>query len=230
MLKNSLFGAAAIVGAIAVLVAMFLDLPMLLTAEDVNVNAGLIISAIAAIGTVGTLLWAVLNGLAVRREADADRRAATAEKQLEQARRVCGWVTSLGSQPMGSPSPNAQRVRLSNSSQEPVHGLVAYLLWVQGHGASTGEAMQRSGQEAPRMRAMVQILPPGNFQLTLSGPLDTPMQGRLGLEVAFTDSAGRHWVRRVPSGQLERLATPPIDYYAVERPLPPYHDPEPWRP
>jgi hypothetical protein len=184
MPNRSLFTAAAIVGAIAVLVAVFLDLPMLLTAEGIDVNAGLIISAVAAVGTVGTLLWAVVNGLELRRQADADRREATAEKQMEQARRVCGWATTVGSQPMGSPTRNAHGVRLSNSSPEPVHGLVAYLVWVQGHGAGTGEEMQRRSQERRRMRAMVQILPPGNFQLRLDGPLDSPMQGRLGPEVA----------------------------------------------
>jgi hypothetical protein len=31
------------------------------------------------------------------------------------------------------------------------------------------------------------------------------MQGRIGVEVAFTDGAGRHWVRRAPTGSLEPL-------------------------
>jgi len=49
------------------------------------------------------------------------------------------------------------------------------------------------------------------------------MQGRLGLEVAFTDGAGRHWVRRVPSGDLELLEVAPVEHYGIGRPLPPYN-------
>jgi len=234
MPNGSLFTAAAIVGAIAVLAAVFLDLPILLTAGGIDVNAGLIISGAAAVGTVGTLLWAVFNGLELRRQTDADRREATAirheanaEKQVEQARRVCGWATSLGSQPMGGPRPYAHRIRFSNSSAEPVHGLVAYLVWVQGAGPRTGEEMQSHDAYYRSRRVIVQILPPGNYVLTLDGPTNMVPQGRLGLEVAFTDSAGRHWVRRVPSGELERLDAPPVKHYGIPIPLPPYDEPEP---
>jgi hypothetical protein len=154
----------------------------------------------------------------------------TLKKQLDQARRVCGWATPLAQlspTPGGGSRPYAQQLHLSNSSPEPVYELVAYLVWVQWAAARTGEEMEgRDG--AWMMRAIVQVLPPGNFRLTLSGPTNTPMQGRLGVEVAFTDAAGRHWVRRVPSGNLERLDATPVKHYRIPRPLPPYDDPEPW--
>jgi hypothetical protein len=48
---------AVVVWAVAALVGVFFGLPMLL----IDVNAGLIISGAAGVGTVGTLIWAVLN-------------------------------------------------------------------------------------------------------------------------------------------------------------------------
>jgi hypothetical protein len=52
---------AVVVWAVAAVVGVFLGLPMLLTVKGIDVNAGLIISGAAAVGTVGTLIWAVLN-------------------------------------------------------------------------------------------------------------------------------------------------------------------------
>ena len=150
MSTRYLLPVAIIVCSVAVLIAMFVGLPMLLTAEGVNVNGGLIISGFAAVGTVGTLIWAVVNGVELRRQADADRRQAAAirneaniEKRLDQARRVCGWATPQGQLPQTQrgPRPQAQRLQFSNSSAEPVHELVAYLVWVQGSGPHTGEEM-----------------------------------------------------------------------------------------
>src|SRR5271170_2798746 len=95
---RSLVAVAAVVWAVAAVVAVFVGLPVLLTVEGIDVNASVIIGGLAAVGTVGTLVWAVVNGLELRRQADADRRQAAAvrheaniEERLDQARRVCGW-------------------------------------------------------------------------------------------------------------------------------------------
>jgi len=127
---------------------------------------------LAAVGTVGTLAWAVANGLSLtkravadRRQADEIRNQANIEKRLDEARRVCGWATGLAQLPQTQrgPRPSPQRLQFSNSSPGPVHELVAYLVWVQGGGAArTGEEMQRRGDVA-RMRAIVQVFPPGNL-------------------------------------------------------------------
>jgi hypothetical protein len=54
------------------------------------------------------------------------------------------------------------------------------------------------------------------------------MQGRLGVEVAFTDGAGRHWVRRAPTGNLGSLEAAPVEHYNIGRPLGTYTKIEPW--
>lgn len=94
-----------------------------------------------------------------------------------------------------------------------MYEVVVYLVWVQGSAPHTGEATEAhyrgelNGAQGGiwRMRAIVQALPPGNYQFDLAGPTNSPMQGRIGVEVAFTDGAGRHWVRRAPTGSLEPL-------------------------
>ncbi len=229
--NRSLVAIAVGVWSVAVLLGMFVGLPTLLTLNGIGVNAGLIIEGATAVGTVGTLIWAVVNGLNLRRQADYDRRQADVERRLDQARRVCGWATAVGQLPQkttgGGPRLYSHRLNLSNSSPEPVHELVAYLVWVQGSGPRTGEEME-AFSEVMRMRAIIQVLPPGNFSLILDGPSNAPMQGRLGVEIAFTDGAGRHWVRRVPSAKLESLDIAPVEHYKIGRPLPPYDQAIPW--
>lgn len=166
------------------------------------------------------------------------RNEATIEKRLDQARRVSAWAVAFEQEPEGlfpdtyGRVPYARKVNLTNSSTEAVYELVVYLVWVQGAAPHTGEELQaRSGGGKGgifRRRAIVQILPPGNYWLKLAGPTNTPMQGRLGVEVAFTDGAGRHWVRRVPSGNLESLDSTPVRHYGIGFPLPTYTKLEPW--
>jgi hypothetical protein len=223
-----IYTAAVVVAAIAVLVGVFVGIPLLLTAEGIDVNAGLIIGGAAALGTVGTLFWAVFNGLELRRQADGDRRQANAEKVLDQARRVSAWAEVLKEPDF----PYARRLNLTNSSAEPIYEVVVYLVWVQGSAPGTGEAIEShyrpSRGDISRVRAIVQVLPPGNYWLKVPGPTNSPMQGRLGVEVAFTDGAGRHWVRRVPTGNLQRLDATPVQHYGIGRTLPKYDLIKPW--
>lgn len=143
------------------------------------------------------------------------------------ARRVCGWATQVGQLPGdGDRNPYRQQLHFSNTSLEPVYGLVAYLVWVQGAASRTGEETERSG-EAGRMRAIVQVLPTGRFRLSVEGPDNWVQAGQLGLEIAFTDPEGRHWVRRVPSGNLAPLSAAPIEHYQISLPLT-YNDIEPF--
>lgn len=241
MSDRVLFTVATVVALVATLVGVLLDVPLYLADQGVNVNAQLIITGIAAFGTVGTLTWAVINGLDLRRRADADSREAdrvrdeaNIEKRLGQARRISAWSVPLD----GDLPPefrylehvnDPRQVNLTNSSTEAVYNVVAYLVWMQGAAPRTAEEIAKYS-EGHRMRAIVQVLPPGNYKLVLPGPSNHPMQGQghLGLEIAFTDGAGRHWIRRAASGALKSLDTDPITHFGINRPLPPYNKIEPW--
>ncbi|WP_156763821.1 hypothetical protein [Mycobacterium sp. 852002-50816_SCH5313054-b] len=188
----------------------------------------------AAVGTVGTLAWGVGQGLYLMAQANR-------EKRLAQARQISGWTTPLPPSipradifpPAFGPCQNAQSVHLANSSAEAVYEVVVHIVWIQGAAPRTGEEIEahyrnpRPGEPPDRMRAVVQVLPPNTYWLPLAGPTSMVPAGRLGLEVAFTDGAGRHWIRRVPTGNLEQLDTPPVEHYGIGRPLG-YSEVKPW--
>lgn len=149
--------------------------------------------------------------------------------RLNLARRVCGWATPRETETKDGLERYPEQIYFSNTSGEPVYELIAYLVYVQGAAASTGEEVESFFRSDPYqnypgigvgdVRVIVQILPPGNFHLKLESYPDHPQQGRLGLEVAFSDGSGGQWVRRVPSGVLEPLASGPVAHYGIELPL-----------
>jgi hypothetical protein len=54
------------------------------------------------------------------------------------------------------------------------------------------------------------LLPPGTWRTWISGRgWGGILSGRLGVDLAFTDRAGLHWVRRA-NGQLEELPADPL--------------------
>ena len=74
-------------------------------------------------------------------------------------------------------------------------------------------ARQAARQPIRQFRAVVQTLPPGKYWLTIDPPMESP-----GLEIAFTDAAGRHWVRRV-TGELCERDTGALHYYDIASPV-----------
>jgi hypothetical protein len=43
-------------------------------------------------------------------------------------------------------------------------------------------------------------------------------QGRLAIEIAFTDGAGAHWIRR-STGRLDEIPANAVDHYGIGRPV-----------
>lgn len=60
-----LVAVATIVLLVAMLVGVVLGVPLFLTEEGIDVNAGLIVTGAAALGTVGALVWASSTGLSL---------------------------------------------------------------------------------------------------------------------------------------------------------------------
>lgn len=159
----------------------------------------------AAVGTVGTLISVVVSSTRLRK-------AALDDERIAQARKVFAWFEEISFE-----------VILGNSSEESVYDIVLYLVWVQEAEPRTGEDAERlAGKGGPRlMRAIVRVLPPGNYRVEIDGPEEWPPPGlaHLGVEMAFTDSANRHWIRRADGRGLGRLASDPITHYVIPRPL-----------
>jgi hypothetical protein len=64
-----------------------------------------------------------------------------------------------------------------------------------------------------RARSLLSVIPPGEWSADVTRW--KPEGGRHpGVEIAFTDRAGRHWLR-TSEGKLTRLAVPPLEHYGA---------------
>jgi hypothetical protein len=122
-----------------------------------------------------------------------------------QAERVSAW---------SGPSADPQPVELLNHSDEPVYEALTTFVFIDGSGPTRGEEVS---PELAARRVKVGVIPPGRWRVCVSGGWNG-MYARLGLEVAFTDRAGGHWVRRA-DGSLEELPRGAFDYFELSRPL-----------
>jgi hypothetical protein len=166
------------------------------------------VAGLALIAAAGWLTTVVI----ARRGARNERRMRADVERRAQAEKVSVWQ-----EPPADPQP----VALLNHSGEPVYDAVATFVFVDGTGPARGEeiAPERAG-----WRVRVGVIPPGRWRVRVDGGWNG-MYSRLGVEVAFTDCAGAHWVRRA-DGRLEQLPRGAFDYFELSRPpgpTPPEH-------
>jgi len=185
----------------------------------VAVNFGDVPTCVAAVGTVGTLaaaLWQISNERSRRLAADEQLRA---ERHVEQARFVAAYMGELQEGPNEEPESDSKAgtaFYLANNSPEPVYSVVVGLVFVQGAGPRTLEdmiEMNRKGHQRRGPVTTVSVLPGGLYRVWVRGTgWHRILSGRAGVEIAFTDRAGSHWIRRA-TGQLSELASPPLEYF-----------------
>ena len=150
--------------------------------------------------------WLTSLFVAVRR-LRKEQRVHTEPECRAQAERVSAWP---------GPSSDPQPVALLNHSDEPVYEAVATFVFIDGSGPARGEEVT---PELAARRVRVGVIPPGRWRVCVDGEWNG-MYSRLGLEVAFTDRAGVHWVRRV-DGRLEQIPQGAFDYFASVSPAGP---------
>lgn len=188
---------------------------------------------IVGFATVATLAFAVIQWRSLREESIAEQAAKTQEERLAQARRVSAWFDGSKPSSVGS-------VRVSNTSDEPVYCVVVYVVYMDGgERPGSGEEEERNLSEtlrsldnleklgymapgtaesaatppAKQVRSVLQTLPPGTYKLPLYIQRDNP-----GVEISFTDGAGRHWVRRA-GGELTERAVNALAHYEIATPV-----------
>jgi hypothetical protein len=178
-------------------------------------------AAVAAVGTVLTFIALVIQlSLEWSRRRDDEKRY--------QAQRVSAWLGERDPPSVRAHSlERRQQVVLQNSTGEPAYMAVLYVVHIQGTAPHTGEEneehfrsqRQTSGElhtTAETLRTCVSIIPPGRSYTTISGEW-TAMAARTAIEIAFTDRAGVHWVRR-SNGSLVKLSVAPVDHYSITGP------------
>ena len=168
----------------------------------------------------GAALWQIgaeRNRRHGREEQEAE------ERHLAQARRIAAVLGPEERPAKGQPDILGRTgIDLINSSPEPVYRLVVAIVDIQGAGtARTIEGwLEYRDRERETYRpglasapiTTVSILPGGTCRAWINGVWGGGLGVRHGAEVAFTDRAGSHWVRRA-TGQLEELAADPITHY-----------------
>jgi hypothetical protein len=160
-------------------------------------------TAAAGLGTVGTLIFLVI-------QLASERNRRQGRERREQADKVSGWITSDW---MHHRDDGKQTVALLNASSEPVYQAVIHLVFVQG-GPPTGREMDK---DMPGFREAVLVIPPGRHTLTLT-ELFHHMHRRHGVELAFTDKSGVHWLRDA-RGRLSEINQAAPDFYELGLPV-----------
>lgn len=155
-------------------------------------------SWIGAIGTAGATLIATIT-LAL--EAWWRR----SDKRKEQAARITAWILTN----QRSDQKTGDTIRISNQSFSPVYRCVATFVINE----QDGRHFQAD------YRRIVTALPPGEWQLAAPKGW-RGMCARPGVEIAFTDAHGVHWLRNAV-GQLHESPIDAIKHYGVELPYSP---------
>jgi len=162
-------------------------------------------TAAAAVGTVGTLAFLVI-------QLTSDRGARKEHDKRAQAEKVSGWIG--GDWMHQTEETKTQRIELLNASGEPVYRAVVHLVFVQG-GPETGLDMDE--HHLGKYRVPLLVIPPGRHYVEVP-PAFHHMFRRHGVELALTDRAGTHWLRK-SDGRLEEIRAAPTDFYGLGLPI-----------
>jgi hypothetical protein len=185
---------------------------------------------VAAIGTVGALIAALIQINTERKRRHSQEVEDRAERHIAQARLVAAFLGSEETRgrptpeelhrPVSEPSDRTP-IYLVNGSAEPVYEPVIGLVAIQGAAPRTMEdwleARRRQSEPDQEYRPVpittASVLPPGKSMVWIEGTgWSAHLSGRSSAEVAFTDRAGSHWIRRA-NGQLEELPCEPLKYF-----------------
>jgi hypothetical protein len=179
-----------------------------------------------AIAVIGTLLvtivgvaiayFALRDQTTTETKAQAAQRAAEARAQAEQV--SAAPIAGAGGLPITDEAggKSVTRVGLYNRSSIAVYNAVVSLVLVQGAGPRKAVELSEPTLKQEFQRYLTAI-PPGEYETQVS-PGWAGMFRRPGIELAFTDHAGRNWIRYA-DGMLVQIKQAPASYYRLEEPV-----------
>lgn len=162
-------------------------------------------TVLGSLATAATLIWLVLERDQLQKE----------KREAEKRKQASGVSTWLSNKMFGTRAHyKRQIIVLNNNSDAPIYNLVISIVDARNNDAK--------GEETPEeFRRIIDASPPG--QVFCFAPEGYNGMGfRPGVEIAFSDANGSHWVRR-GNGILEILAENPFTHYRISQP-PTYED------
>ncbi|MDK8643801.1 hypothetical protein [Niallia taxi] len=155
---------------------------------------------VGGLGTIATLFFAFY-------QLHTERIATKENEKRTQAQKVAVWIDSENLQ-------SEICYSIQNASESPVYQAIITLVGIQGAGPPRkGEDIDESYE----YRVKLVTIPPGKFH-TVSGSGGRGMSIEYGVEIAFTDANGNHWVRR-SNGKLIEIKTNPLEFYNISLPV-----------
>jgi len=182
-----------------------------------TLNYGDVPAGIASIGTVAAFSVALIQIRTERnlrqQTEDQDRK----ERHRAQARLISAMPGPTEPEEGLHPLAGRSAIDCINASSEPAYNVVLGIVFIQRAAPHTTEDMLKlrlgSGEVAGVPTTTLSILPPGRTRAWIPGTHWTSaMAGRAGAEIAFTDRAGSHWIRRA-TGELDELPVDPLEYF-----------------
>lgn len=154
---------------------------------------------LGSIGTVGTLIFTL-------KQLHIDRNERKEIELKSRAKDVSAWITKE--------SGNYVIVRLNNLSNAPIYSVILTLVCIQGTGGPEDGKQALGNYE---YRNIFFALPPGKLQTKMPYG-GRGMSIRFGIEIAFTDSNGKSWVRK-SNGKLAIIKQKTTEYYNLFPPF-----------
>ena len=191
------------------------------------VQWGSVATWVAGVGTVSAVSLALW-------EARGERKERLRRELRHQAERISAWFVGMHKEPHGEDAHEedprreawlppelrgrAADVELLNNSEDQVTEVLVFL-------SRVSYKVQRWWDQEPEYRAMIGVLAPGRW--TISVPKSggavvdvklggSPALSRVMVIISFTDSAGNHWARGARS-ELRRLPAAAFEYWKVHR-------------
>lgn len=182
-----------------------------------TLNYGDVPAWIASVGTVAAISVALFQIRTERKLRQKAERADRIERHKAQARLISAMPGPTEPEEGQDPLAGRSAVDCINASSEPIYNVVLGIVFIQGAAPRTTEDMLKlrlgSGEVASVPTTTLNMLPPGRSRAWILGTHWTSvLAGRAGAEIAFTDRAGSHWIRRATGG-LDELPVDPLEYF-----------------
>lgn len=127
--------------------------------------------------------------------------------ERSQAQKIAVWISYDGGDAAGC--------TLINSSSNPVYDIVITPVLIQGVGPHSGTEMRKENPNGPE--AILYIMPPGKYTVSLMNPLEYAMGLHYGVEYSFRDSNGVSWLVK-SDGSLHKIPDS-LKYYKIYEPI-----------